>query len=248
MASGAKRITTATDLVLPFRREVGKVLPRRAREKFWESAFRARWRLPSPPAWSDWSGYERLLVEIHRHRIADVPGDVVEIGVMLGGGTFKLCKYFEREAAEKRVIAIDVFDPSVDTTSDEGGTRMADLYASVLADDVLGGRTQREIFDDVTRDCRNLVVLAADSARVELPCERVAFGYVDGNHSPEYVRSDFELIWDRLSPGGIVAFDDYYDAFPGVTSALHQLIGEHASDIQRVWTNGEKTLLVQRAR
>jgi hypothetical protein len=238
---------TASDLVLTARRHVGKVVPRRARETFWETAFRLRWGFDSPPAWSDWSGYSRLLVEIQRHGIAQVPGDVVEIGVLLGGGTYKLCKYFERTAPEKRVFAVDIFDPTFDTTACLDGETMAQLYQDALGDEAVGGRGQREIFDHITRDCRNLEVLAEDSAKVVLPTERLAFAYVDGNHSAEYVRGDFELVWAKLSPGGIVAFDDYGGNITEVTQTLHAIIGERAREIARVWTTAPKTLFIQRA-
>lgn len=205
-----------------------------------------RWRFPSPPACSDWSSYGRLLTEILRNSIAEVPGDVVEIGVMLGGGTYKLCKYFEREAPGKQVYAIDIFDPSFDVTGSEHGPTMSQLYDTLLADPALGGRSQREVFDAVTADCRNLTVIAGDSAAVELPTNRVAFAHIEGNHSAEWLRSNLELIWPELSPGGIVGFDDYGSVLPEVTHTLHALIGERSDQIARVWTSGPKTLFVQR--
>jgi hypothetical protein len=212
-------------------------------KKAYGSAYRARWGFTPPPSWSDWSSYEHMLRVIQRERIADVPGDVLEVGVLLGGGTYKLCQYFERVAPSKRVIAIDIFDPDFDLTPAGDGRTMAELYA-----DALGGRGQREVFDEVTRDCANLTVLAADSAKVELPTDRIAFAYVDGNHSAAYVRSDFELVWSRLSPGGVIAFDDYGLDLTEVTYTLHDLIGEHAGEVERMWLGGEgkKIIFIQR--
>jgi hypothetical protein len=175
-----------------------------------------------------------------RHGVADVPGDVVEVGVLLGGGTYKLCRYFERRAPTKRVYAIDVFDPTFDVAVSAGGPVMADLYLEVLA-----GREQREVFDEVTRDCWNLVVVAEDSAQAHLPAERFAFGFVDGNHTASYVRNDFELVWPRLSPGGILAFHDYGVDHPAVTHTVHALIGEHADDVGRLWVE-DRIIFLQR--
>ncbi len=59
---------------------------------------------------------------------------------------------------------------------------MADPYR-----DGLRGRDQRSVFDEVTAACRNIMVLAEDCARVELPAQRLCFAYVDGNHAPDYV-------------------------------------------------------------
>jgi hypothetical protein len=88
-------------------------------------------------------------------------------------------------------------------------------------------------------------VLAEDSAGVALPTERVALGYVDGNHDAAYVRSDFELLWSRLSSGGVIAFDDYGKDLPALTAALHARIGAHAAEIGRVWPVGY-TLFISR--
>jgi Methyltransferase domain len=168
---------------------------------------------------------------------------VLEIGALLGGGTAKLCGWFAGHAAQKRVIAVDVFDPAFDPTATTEGWKMRDLYAGAL-----GERDQREVFDEVTRACANLVVVAGDSASVEIPADRLAFAFVDGSHVPEQVRSDYERVWERLTPGGIAAFHDYGGDLPGVTEALHACIGRHAGEIARVWTRDPALLFVQRRR
>lgn len=221
-------------------RRVREALPPSVQERLYAGRFRLRWGFEPPPIWSDWSHYQRFLAVAERKNLAAVPGDVVEIGVLLGGGTFKLCRWFARAAPEKRVIAIDIFDSTVDVTECSSGKTMAGLYQEVLA-----GRDQRSVFDEVTAGCTNLTVVAGDSAAVELPCERIAFAYVDGNHSARYVRSDFELVWARLSPGGVVGFDDYGGDIPEVTRTLHELLGERAGEVARVWVDGP-TLLIER--
>ncbi len=166
---------------------------------------------------------------------------MLEIGPLLGGGTMKLCRWFARNSEQKRVIAVDVFDIGFDKTKTAAGWPMPELYANVV-----GNRDQREVFDEVTRDCSNLVVVVGDSADVDLPTERLAFAFVDGNHDPDHVRSDFERVWERLSPGGIVAFHDYGGDLPGVTQALHESIGRHAAEIARTWTQAPMLLFLQR--
>lgn len=203
--------------------------------------FRRRWGCYPPPAWSDWVGYEILLEEIERHGIDRVEGDVLEIGALLGGGTAKLCGWCARHAAGKRVIAIDVFDPAFDPTTTLQGWSMRDLYARGLGD-----RAQREVFDDVTRGCANLTVVAGDSTTVEIPAHQLAFAFVDGSHVPEDVRADFQTVWHRLSPGGIAAFHDYGGNLPEVTHTLHACIGEHAGEIARIWTRQPTLLFLQR--
>jgi hypothetical protein len=222
------------------RRKLEAALPDGAREGIRTRFFKARWGFAPPPGWSDLSAYERLMAVAEGKNLAGVPGDVVEIGVFLGGGTYKLCHFFARHAPDKRVVAIDVFDPGFDVTECTEGETMAGLYEGWLA-----GRDQREVFDEITASCPNLTVLAEDSAAVELPTERIAFAYIDGNHSAPYVRSDFELVWQRLSPGGVVGFDDYGGNLPEVTHTLHELIGEHPTEIARTWVDGP-TLFIER--
>jgi SAM-dependent methyltransferase len=203
--------------------------------------FRRRWGFDPPPPWSDWVGYEVLLEEIERHRLDRVEGDVLEIGALIGGGTAKLCGWFAGRATGKRVIAVDVFDPAFDASTTLEGWRVSDLYAAALS-----GRNQRELFDQVTGGCTNLVVVAGDSTSVEIPTERLAFAFVDGSHVADDVRTDFERAWERLTPGGIAAFHDYGGDLPAVTQALHACIGRHAADIARVWTRDPALLFVQR--
>jgi SAM-dependent methyltransferase len=213
-----------------------------ARRRIRAARYRRRWGFDPPPRWSDWVGYEVLLEEIERNRIDRVEGDVLEIGALLGGGTAKLCGWFARHAPGKRVVTVDVFDPSFDPTTTMEGWSMDELYASSLGD-----RNQREVFDDVTGGCTNLTVVAGDSTAVELPAERLAFAFVDGSHVAEDVHTDFETVWRRLAPGGIAAFHDYGANLPGVTHTLHACIGAHAAEIVRVWTREPTLLFVQRA-
>jgi SAM-dependent methyltransferase len=203
--------------------------------------FRRRWGFEPPPSWSDWVGYEILLGEIERHGIDRVEGDVLEIGALLGGGTAKLCGWFGRNSPAKRVIAVDVFDPAFDPTTTVEGWPMKDLYLNAV-----GERSQREIFDEVTAGARNLDVVVGDSTKVEIPTGRLAFAFVDGSHVAEDVHADFETVWQRLSPGGLVAFHDYGGDLPGVTHTLHERIGRHADEIARVWTRQPMVLFVLR--
>ena len=216
-------------------------LPSRLRERARTLRFRRRWGFDPPPRWSDWVGYEVLLDEIERHAVDRLDGEVLEIGAFLGGGTAKLCGWFAHRSPDKRVISVDVFDPSFDPTTTVEGWTMTDLYA-----DALDGRSQREVYDQVTRDCGNLEVVEGDSTKVEIPADRLAFAFVDGSHVADAVRADFETAWQRLVPGGLVAFHDYGGDLPGVTDAINERIGAHADEIARVWARQPMLVFVQR--
>ncbi|MBI3820965.1 MAG: class I SAM-dependent methyltransferase [Planctomycetes bacterium] len=204
--------------------------------------FKARFGFDPPPHWSDLSGYESLLSVILKNRLCELEGDFVEIGAFLGGGTYKLCKLLQIRAPAKKVYSIDIFAASTDRTACALGDTMESIYRKALR-----GRDQLSVFREVTRDCGNLICIVGDSARVELPAKKISFGYVDGNHDPAYVRGDFSLIWSRLTPGGIIAFDDYGFDLPDVTRTIDDIVKEHGTQIARTWKKGWKTFFIQKA-
>ena len=182
-----------------------------------------------PPRWSEITGYEPMLDVLRGLRA--VPGDVLEIGVLAGGGTYKLAK----TAPERTIIAVDVFDLHFDDTPSEDGTEMAEIYDRHFKGAGFEG-TQREVFDRITAGLPNLTVIAGDSTQVQIPTDRLAFSFIDGHHAPEYVRKDFATAWSRTSPGGVVAMHDYGADLRPVTEAINSLIGAHAAEIARIWT------------
>lgn len=204
--------------------------------------FRARFGFEPPPYWSDLSGYENLLKVIIKNRLCEMDGDFVEIGAFLGGGTYKLCKLAELRSPGKKVYSLDIFQAATDQTACALGDTMATIYQKALR-----GRDQLAVYREVTAGCGNLVTIVGDSAKVALPATRVAFGYIDGNHDPEYVKSDFNLLWSRLVPGGILAFDDYGFDLPDVTKTIDGLVAERRAQIARTWKAGWKTFFIQKA-
>jgi hypothetical protein len=121
---------------------------------------------------------------------------------------------------------------------------MSTLYEQILQKGGVG-RSQLEIFKAVTQDCENIVVVKGDSKSISLPANRVSFGFIDGNHSPPYVRNDFHLIWEKLSPKGVIGFDDYGDDLPQVTSTIDGLMEQYSEEIAQTWTKG-RFFFVQR--
>jgi hypothetical protein len=69
-----------------------------------------------------------------------------------------------------------------------------------------------EVFSDeffaAWRESRQVVDVFGRSVRLGGP---ISFCYVDGNHSYEYVRRDFENCDEFLEPGGFIFFDDSAD-------------------------------------
>lgn len=176
----------------------------------------------------DFVGYEALIDFLAKRGIYNLQGDIIEIGVFMGGGTAKLA----RTAAwhGKKIFAVDVFDVQFDSSPGADGTKMCDIYGAFL-----NGKSQEEVYRDTIRDLENVVTIAGDSREVTFPAEQVfVFGFIDGNHQPEYVESDFYLVWKHLAPGGVVGFHDYDFELPRVTAAIDGLIERHQSEIQAI--------------
>jgi len=194
-----------------------------------------------PPAFTDLSGYELLLDVIIQQKIYQLEGDFVEIGAFLGGGTYKLSKLLERLGTNKKIYVVDIFDPEFDKSICTRGESMAEIYKRILK-----GKNQYEIYKEITKNCKNVITIVGDSKKITLPCKKIAFAYIDGNHSPDYVRNDFYLVWDKLVSYGIVSFDDYGYDLPQVTETVHQLIKEQSDNILKIWTAGLKTIFIQK--
>lgn len=218
-----------------------KLVPSNIRKIIKKYRFYFKYGFFPPPLGSDISGYEILLDTIISSKVYELDGDVVEIGAFMGGGTYKLCKLFEKLAPDKKIIVVDIFDPNFDDTKCSQGISMKELYNRILK-----GKNLFEIYKNITRECRNLVTIVKDSKEVVLPTSKVCFAYIDGNHSPDYVRNDFYLIWGKLVSKGIVSFDDYGFDLPQVTETIHRLIGENADKIYKIWTAGLKTIFIQK--
>jgi predicted O-methyltransferase YrrM len=174
---------------------------------------------------NDFVGYEALVTFMSDRALQALDGDIVEIGAFMGGGTAKLAAFAHEHG--KRVYAIDVFDPGRDMTQDTSGAKMCDIYQAFLQ-----GRSQHEAYLEATQGFDNIVTINKDSGEVRFPPEqRFIFGFIDGNHQPEYVRNDFDLVWRNLVPGGVLGFHDYGFDLPDVTRTIDELIGEHAQEI-----------------
>ena len=163
---------------------------------------------------------------------------MLEIGAFLGGGTRKLCDLLATVSPDKRLWVIDVFDPTFDWTANTHGDTMSSLYANALAR--FNGKSQWEIFHENTRACTNLTVIKSDSRVAQIGDARLCFAFIDGNHDPEYVQSDFRLAWAHLNSGGAIAFDDYGKDLPQTTKAIDDLVARFKPEIASFSVNPDR--------
>ncbi len=212
---------------------------------FFEYALDARDRLrclraksPCAPFGTDGVGYEALVGFLRRRRIVEhVPGELIEIGTRFGGGALKLSRWLERAAPSRRLYVVDTF--ALDWQ--RGCGEVDDLALPGLRRRY-GALSQRAVFDRVCGGRPNVVVLPFDSAKVSAPGV-LCFGFVDGNHEPRYVESDWALVWSALAPGGAIALHDYRYYQPQVTKTIDALVAKHRSEIAEVEVDERKHIL-----
>jgi hypothetical protein len=186
----------------------------------------------------DFVGYETLIDFINTHHLCQLEGDIVEIGAFVGGGTVKLAKLAQKH--NKKVFMIDIFDPTSDRTATPDGTTMSDIYLAFLE-----GRSQYQVYCENTRSCDNIVTINEDSRKVKFPSnQKFMFGFIDGNHQPDYVRNDFLLVWDHLVSGGVVALHDYKSELPEVTRTIDKLLDEKKREIRNTVEISEKHIIL----
>jgi len=198
--------------------------------------FRRILALKAPPI--DFVGYEVLLQFIKKQSLHQLEGDLIEIGVFTGGGTVKLARFAHRY--HKKVYAVDIFNPESDKTETPDGVKMSDIYQAFLE-----GRSQLEVYQETTRRFNNIVTINQDSKKVRFPGEqKFIFGFIDGNHHPDYVRNDFHIIWHNLVPNGVLGFHDYNFELPEVTETINNLMAEHAAEISQTHEITEKHIIL----
>jgi len=193
------------------------------------------------PFGTDWIGYQTIISYLKKHGTLKVEGDLLEIGTFLGGGALKLSQTLQKYAPDKKLYVIDVFDPCFDWTQNSDGKSMANLYQKALRR--YNGRSQLDIYSEVTANRTNIQTIKADSKNAKLPTGKLCFALIDGNHSPEYVESDFYLVWKRLQPKGVLTFHDYEGDLPQTTQRIKLLMERHKNEIQVVHQERSKWLV-----
>jgi hypothetical protein len=196
--------------------------------------------IENSPFGTDLVGYESLISRIKSLGIDQVPGDFVEIGAFLGGGSRKLAAFAKTLSPQRKLYVADVFDPDFDWTETAGGRAMAEVYKDFLGE--FGTKSQHDVFKEVTRGMDNIVTLIGDSMHLWIPSAQLAFAFIDGNHDPLYVENDFRKVWPLIQSGGVVAFHDYGGNLPQTTAAIDKIGEEHRNEIREKIVEPAKTL------
>lgn len=175
-----------------------KILPFFEDPRFLEIAGRHEGLLPIP----NWHWNLQTVLWAAR-QVASIPGDFVELGVFRGHTTLFVADYLEFAGLDRTWRLYDTFDGIPDDQLDANwaesnqrayqGTftfeEVRDRFAAFPNIRVVKGRVP----DVLTGD--------------DLP-EQIAFLHMDLNNSTAEIAA-LDLLYDRLSPGGVIVFDDY---------------------------------------
>jgi predicted O-methyltransferase YrrM len=144
-------------------------------------------------------------------------GDVIEIGSWQGRSTI----YLARGAKLSKngvVYAIDHFmgNPGYERHYKVDKDDLSDLRGSFI------NNIERAGVSDVV----NLLNMESANAAGVLKNKKVQARllFIDGNHSYDAVKKDFDNYFDLVLPGGVIIFDDYSRDFSGIVKFIKELI------------------------
>jgi O-methyltransferase len=158
---------------------------------------------------------ERLL----RHAL-QVPGDVFECGVYKGGTAALLAALLEETQSPKKLYLFDTFAgmPATDAERDlHSKGDFSDTSLEAVQAFVKGG--PRCVF----RQGRIPETFTGLDNAV------FSFGHIDVDIYQSIIDT-LNFMWPRLSPGGVIVFDDYgFPTCPGALQAVDEFFGNKAS-------------------
>ena len=137
-------------------------------------------------------------------RTAEPDGLNVEIGCLFGKSTAAIA--FGVQDSGTKPQTVHVIDPFRSWPGEDALSIFQSQFGSTPEElsSVFRGH-----MDDV--GVRAMIRLTIGTAKdVKLPKgKKVRFAFIDGDHRPEAVRQDVELLLPLMAPGSIMAFDDY---------------------------------------
>jgi hypothetical protein len=138
-----------------------------------------------------------------------VPGDFMECGVYRGDMTWMMTEMVDLRGAGKKFYIYDTFTGFVPQYSSAADFPGAPQYLEHIDKDYRAA----DIESYVRNRFRNKDYVVVTKGVVpdvlrEIAPERIAFLHLDLN-SPRAETGALEVLLDRVSPGGIIIFDDY---------------------------------------
>ena len=153
-----------------------------------------------------------------------IDGDIyVEIGVHYGHSLSSIGYAF----SNKTLIGIDLFDQE---WFKKHGSVIDDVYKLVEDNiDKFSPSDKNNEFHLIKGDSRNRYTLQ----KLEdcLNNRKIDLLYIDGEHTVEAVKSDFELYFPLVKSGGLIVFDDYFPKNSEVYQAVNDICQRYKNEL-----------------
>jgi O-antigen biosynthesis protein len=143
-------------------------------------------------AWIEHASFGFWIVEAMR------PKSIVELGVHHGFSYFVFCQAVRRLQLQARCVAIDTFE----------GDEHAGFYGDDVYQDVSRRNRRYDGFSQVIRS-------TFAQARDQFADGSIDILHIDGSHTHDAVRRDFETWLPKLSSRGVILFHDTAERGPG---------------------------------
>jgi O-antigen biosynthesis protein len=158
-------------------------------------------RLHAESAWNEHVPFAMLLVELLRPRV------VVELGTHRGVSFCAFCQAVSDIRSETRCYAVDTW----------AGDDHAGHYSNEIYEDLKEYHKKYESFSRLLR-------MTFDEALQHIPDYSVDLLHIDGLHTYEAVKRDYETWLPKMSENGVILFHDTVVVERGF--GVHQLWGE----------------------
>ena len=168
----------------------------------------------------------------------DVPGEIVECGTARGGSAALMGMTLGRLDSRKSLWAFDAFEGLPEPTEADPDWRIAKSYVGRCRVEVDEVRSLFLKFGILGRS-RIVKGLFQDTLReAEIP--RIAVLHLDADWY-DSVRVCLEVLYDRVSPGGIIQIDDY-GYWAGARRAVDEFMEEEGieAELQRIDYEGRQ--------
>lgn len=173
------------------------------------------------------------------HRLAlkqaslDTSGFKIEIGCLIGLST---CCIALASSGTDHIISVDPFKIEY----------LSDMARGIIADYSGKEALNKESFfssweHQVNRVCHGKTITPVIGDRIEqlprvkeiLGNEKASLLFIDGLHDYESIRKDIDAYLPLVKLGGLVAFHDYGNSFPGVVRAVKETLNDGRLEILR---------------
>ena len=171
--------------------------------------------------------------------IKDVPGDIVECGVARGRSLIILSALNKILGLDRQIFGYDSFEGFPEPASQDMSPRNAKKGEYLTSPS--GEYKYTEDFVQTVLSCAGVdhVVIKKgffDESLKSHPVYPIALLHLDGDLYEAH-KYPLEILFDRVSSGGIIVFDDVLDTqadvpFPGARIAVKEFLGDRFDDLK----------------